>query len=103
MAHLPQRWLGIVLRTVRGYYPEGELAAWGPMVEGDELSANGGARRLELVVLRPHTPDPGDLASIRRDLERSDLPVECDLRAMGDLTMREQEEVLERGVHFGGP
>ena len=103
MAHLPQRWLGIVLRAVRGYYPDAELAAWGPVVDGGERSSPDGAQRLELVVVRPPSPDPDDLVAIRHDLERSDLPIDCDVRAFGDLTMREQEEVLERGVRFGGP
>lgn len=99
MSHLPQRWLGIVLRILRGYYPDAEIAAWGPFVEG---SPAGTDARLELVIIDPVEPDPDLLVEIRYDLERSDLPVSCDLRLFGELTIAEQKEVLDRGIRFGG-
>lgn len=101
MSHLPQRWLGIVLRVVRVHYPDARLVAWGAMVDEGPASAGPGDR-LELVILDP--PDPGAtaLSSIRSELESSDLPVETDLRPLADLTIAEQEEVLQRGEQFGG-
>jgi hypothetical protein len=101
MSHLPQRWLGIILRAVRVYYPDARLVAWGAMVdEGPEHARPGD--RLELAILDPPAPDPATLSSIRADLESSDLPVETDLRQLADLTIAEQEEVLQRGERFGG-
>jgi len=99
VSHLPQRWLGIVLRIVRGYYPDAEVAAWGPLVEGTPA---GPKTRLELVIVDPVDPDPDRVVEIRRDLEVSDLPVSCDLRMFGELTIAEQNEVLDRGIRFGG-
>jgi len=96
VAHVPQRWLGIVLRIVRGYYPDAELAAWGPLVEGRPSG------KLELVMVEPRDVDPDIVTDIRNDLERSDLPVPCDLRPLGDLTIPEQEEMLDRGIRIGG-
>ncbi|MFW5828094.1 MAG: hypothetical protein ACOCU4_08375 [Alkalispirochaeta sp.] len=101
MTHLPQRWLGIILRIVRVYYPDARLAAWGTMVDNGPESAQPGDR-LELVMLDPAYPNPTTLSTIRRDLEGSDIPVAIDLRPLSDLTMSEQEEVLQRGEQFGG-
>ncbi len=96
MAHLPQRWLGIVLRIVRGYYPEAELTAWGPLVEGRQSG------KLELVIVEPRDADADIITGIRTALERSELPVPCDIRPLVDLTIPEQEEMLDRGIRFGG-
>mgnify|MGYP004127425741 CR=1 FL=1 len=100
MAHLPQRWLGIILRIVRAHYPDARLVAWGPVVDLGPDAAAG--HRLELAILDPADPEPSVLGSIRRDLEASDLPLDTDLRPLADMTMAEQEEVLQRGEHFGG-
>lgn len=98
MAHISDRWSGIVLRIVRGYYPDAELIVWGPVVEGQRSEGD----RFELVLIEPPSP-PGDtLVEMRRDLERSDLPVPCDLRSFHDLTLNEQAEVLDRGIRIGG-
>ncbi len=96
MANLPQRWTGIVLKIVRGYYPDAELAAWGPLVEGSPSGT------LELVIVEPRNPDADTISAIRGEIERSDLPVPCDLRPLIDLTVPEQNEALDRGVRFGG-
>ncbi|MEX2445677.1 MAG: hypothetical protein WD492_18905 [Alkalispirochaeta sp.] len=101
MSHLPQRWLGIILRIVRVHYPDARLVAWGPMVDEGPESAGPGDR-LELAILDPSNPSPTTLSSIRADLDASDVPVETDLRPLADLTLAEQEEVLERGEQFGG-
>ncbi len=101
MSHLPQRWLGIILRSVRVHYPDARLVAWGAMVDDGPDSARPGDR-LELVILDPPDPNPAVLSRIRSDLEASDLPVDTDLRPLTDLTMTEQEEVLQRGEQFGG-
>lgn len=101
MTHLPQRWLGIILRVVRMYYPDARLVAWGTMVDnGPEAAAPGD--RLELVMRDPSDPSPSTLRAIRADLEASDLPVDIDLRPLSDLTLAEQEDVLQRGEQFGG-
>lgn len=101
MTHLPQRWLGIILRIVRIYYPDARLSAWGTMVDNGPEAAQPGDR-LELVMLDPAYPSPGTLRAIRADLEASDIPVDIDLRPLSDLTMTEQEDVLQRGEQFGG-
>lgn len=100
MDGVPQRWLGIVLRIARRHYPEARLAAWGAIVDQGLPAAPGS--RLELTFLDPPDPDPVLLADMRGELERSDITVETDLRALADLTMAEQEEVLQRGAQFGG-
>ena len=100
MAHVPERWFGIVLRIVREYYPEAELAVWGSFAEGDTPASTDD--RLELVIVEPREVAGDVLHQIRRRLERSDLPVPADVRELHDLTMNEQNEVLERGIRFGG-
>lgn len=101
MSHLPQRWVGIILRIVRGYYPDARLVAWGNIVDKGPYAAGAGTR-LELAILQPYDPSLATLSSVRADLRNSDLPVETDLRSLADLTLSEQEEVLQRGEHFGG-
>jgi hypothetical protein len=71
------------------------------MVDDGPEYAGPGAR-LEIAILEPTDPDPATLSTIRADLEASDLPVETDLRPLVDLTIAEQEEVLQRGEQFGG-
>ena len=111
MVRLRERWFGIVLKVVREYYPDARLVAWGPLIDGaadfDEVSrhsdsSEGTAARLELAILDPPDPDPAYIAEVRRALEASELPMESDVRLMEDLTMKEREEVLQRGVQFGG-
>lgn len=102
MSHLPQRWVGIVLRAVRRHYPSGRIAAWGSVVDRGVADARTAGDRLELVFLEPRDPDPAVVQEIRRALECSDLPVDTDLRVLNDLTMAEQEDVLQRGEQFGG-
>jgi hypothetical protein len=99
--HLPQRWLGIILRIVRAHYPDARLSAWGPVVDEGPRAAEGG-HRLELALIDPADPSPDVLSAIRAELDRSDIPVCTDLRALADLTIDEQEEVLQRGAGFGG-
>jgi hypothetical protein len=100
MAHLSDRWVGIILRIVRGYYPDAELAVWGAYIDAPDGYESPDAR-LELVVIEPANPKGDDLVSIRSELERSDLTVGCDVRFFSDLTIREQEEVLDRGIRIG--
>ena len=110
MDRLTERWFGIILKIVREYYPDARLVAWGPLIDGasdlDEVPVGSqppeGAARLELAILDPPDPDPAHIAEVRRALEASELPMESDVRLMEDLTMREREEVLQRGVRFGG-
>ncbi|MFW5694982.1 MAG: hypothetical protein ACOCYB_07420 [Alkalispirochaeta sp.] len=101
MTHLPQRWQGIILRIVRGYYPHARLVAWGSMVDSGPHTAGPGDR-LELAILDPADPNPVKLAAIRADLDASDVPVDIDLRPLSDLTLAEQEDALQRGEQFGG-
>lgn len=111
MAYLRERWFGIVLKAVREYYPDARLVAWGPLVEGETATdapatfspqSVPAAARLELAILDPPEPDQSHIVEIRRALAASDLPMESDLRLMSDLTTMEREEVLQRGVQFGG-
>jgi hypothetical protein len=99
--HLPQRWLGIILRIVRAHYPDARLSAWGPVVDEGPQAAEGG-HRLELALIDPADPSPDVLSAIRAELDHSDIPVRTDLRPLADLTIDEQEEVLQRGAGFGG-
>lgn len=100
MSHLPQRWVGVVLRTVRSVYPDARLVAWGPAVGAAAAVPPG--RRLELAFLEPADPPPGVIDELRAALAASDLPVEVDLRYFGDLSIAEQEEALQRGEQIGG-
>lgn len=100
MNGVPQRWLGLVLRIARRHYPEARLAAWGPVVDHGLPPAPG--VRLELTFLDPPDPDPALLTEMRNELDQSDITIKTDLRALADLTISEQEEVLQRGAQFGG-
>lgn len=111
MARLRERWFGIVLKAVREYYPDARLVAWGPLVDeatgtdagaGPSHRSASSAARLELAILDPPDPDHSHIVEIRRALATSELPMESDLRLMSDLTTREREEVLQRGIQFGG-
>lgn len=109
MAHVRQRWLGIVTRVVGKYLAEPELLAYGTVLDRGEqdgethpATADGIAgERLEIVVVNPSSPSPQVLAAIRRDLTASDLPIEVDIRQMADLTIAEQDDALQRGIRFG--
>jgi hypothetical protein len=104
MAHLPNRWLGIITGIVRGYIPDPELLAYSSLLdEGADLDYPGRSHpeRIEIVLLEPSNLDPDTLRAIRRSLVASDLPVEADIRALSELTLQEQELALERGVRFG--
>ncbi len=111
MGRLTERWFGIILKVVREYYPDARLVAWGPLID-EGTSAEEPARyahrransdaRLEIVILDPSDPEQSHLVEIRRALAVSELPMESDVRLMSDLTTSEREEVLQRGIQFGG-
>lgn len=50
----------------------------------------------------PSEPDRDAVAAIRSALSHSDVPVDVDLRPLADLSVAEQDEVLDRGIFFGG-
>ena len=103
MAHVSQRWLGIVTRIVGSHYLEPEMIAYGPILDehGGEGARSSPQSRLEIVIVQPQEPSPDSLTAIRHELAASDLPVDTDVRALADLTIAEQEDALQRGIRFG--